>query len=55
MVLGAVFLAEPLSPPVLIGGGVIIGAVALVITAESRGSRRPLPGRADGAAPVEPT
>ena len=38
--LGALFLAEPLSGPVLVGGAVIIGAVALVITAESRAARR---------------
>ncbi len=45
--LGALFLHEPLSAPVLIGGAVIIVAVALVITAESRSARRALP--------VEPT
>jgi drug/metabolite transporter (DMT)-like permease len=38
--LGAVFLGEPLSAPVLIGGGVIVGAVAVVISAESRSLRR---------------
>ena len=53
--LGALFLDEPLSTPVIVGGVVIIAAVAVVITAESRGSRQPLPGRADGAVPVEPT
>lgn len=53
--LGALFLAEPLTPNVLVGGAVIIGAVAWVITAESRARRRPLPGRDAGAAPVEPT
>jgi drug/metabolite transporter (DMT)-like permease len=45
--LGALFLGEPLSTPVLVGGGVIIAAVAVVITAESRSARRALP--------VEPT
>ncbi|WP_206340353.1 EamA family transporter [Blastococcus litoris] len=53
--LGAIFLAEPLTPNVLVGGVVIIGAVAWVITAESRARRRPLPGREAGAAPLEPT
>lgn len=48
--LGALFLDEPLTPSVLVGGGVIIGAVALVITAESRGRRA---ARAD-AVPAEP-
>ena len=46
--LGALFLAEPLTPSVLVGGAVIIGAVALVITAESRTRRRP------DAIPAEP-
>lgn len=53
--LGALFLAEPLTAEVLIGGAVIIVAVAWVITAESRARRRPLPGREAGAVPVEPT
>jgi len=53
--LGALFLAEPLTANVLIGGAVIIGAVAWVITAESRARRRPLPGRDAGAPPVEAT
>ena len=52
--LGALFLAEPLTVEVLIGGAVIIGAVAWVITAESRARRRPLPGPEAGATPVEP-
>jgi len=37
--LGALFLAEPLTANVLVGGAVIIGAVAWVITAESRTRR----------------
>jgi drug/metabolite transporter (DMT)-like permease len=49
--LGALFLAEPLTPSVLVGGGVIIVAVAVVITAESRTRRRPA--RSD-AVPAEP-
>src|SRR3712207_8013438 len=53
--LGALFLSEPLTANVLVGGAVIIAAVAWVITAESRVRRRPLPGRGDGAPPVEPT
>ncbi|UOY01590.1 EamA family transporter [Blastococcus sp. PRF04-17] len=53
--LGALFLSEPLTSNVLIGGAVIIAAVAWVITAESRSRRRPLPGREAGAPPVEPT
>jgi drug/metabolite transporter (DMT)-like permease len=38
--LGALFLSEPLTGSVLVGGAVIIAAVALVITAEPRGRRR---------------
>jgi drug/metabolite transporter (DMT)-like permease len=38
--LGALFLGEPLSPPVLIGGAVIIAAVAVVISTEARSLRR---------------
>lgn len=49
--LGALFLDEPLTPEVLGGGAVIIAAVALVISAESRGRRRPA--RSD-AVPAEP-
>jgi drug/metabolite transporter (DMT)-like permease len=41
VVLGALFLAEPLTTPVLVGGGVIIAAVAVVITAEARSTRQP--------------
>jgi drug/metabolite transporter (DMT)-like permease len=53
--LGALFLSEPLTANVLIGGAIIIGAVAWVITAESRARRRTLPGRDAGAPPAEPT
>lgn len=53
--LGALLLSEPLTPNVLGGGAVIIAAVAWVITDESRSRRRPLPGRDDGAQPIEPT
>ena len=53
--LGALFLAEPLTANVLIGGAVIIGAVAWVITAESHARRRPLPGRDARVPPAEPT
>jgi drug/metabolite transporter (DMT)-like permease len=49
--LGALFLDEPLTPSVLGGGAVIIAAVALVISAESRSRHRPA--RAD-AVPAEP-
>ena len=52
--LGALFLAEPLTTNVLVGGAVIIGAVAWVITVESRSRRRPLPAR-PGTPPAEPT
>lgn len=55
VVLGALFLAEPLTANVLVGGAIIIAAVAWVITAESRARRRPLPGPDAGASPVEPT
>jgi len=54
VVLGALFLAEPLTLNVLVGGGIIIAAVAWVITSEARARRRPLPGRDAGACPVEP-
>jgi drug/metabolite transporter (DMT)-like permease len=53
--LGALFLAEPLTTNVLVGGAVIIGAVAWVITVESRSRRRPLTRPDAGAPPVEPT
>jgi drug/metabolite transporter (DMT)-like permease len=52
--LGALFLDEPLTPNVVVGGAVIIAAVALVITAESRARRGPAPGADDGAAPLGP-
>jgi drug/metabolite transporter (DMT)-like permease len=52
--LGALFLGEPLTVYVLVGGSVIIAAVALVITSESRGRRRGVPDRDDGAVPLEP-
>jgi drug/metabolite transporter (DMT)-like permease len=52
--LGSLFLDEPLTVYVLVGGGVIIAAVALVITSESRARRRSVPGRDDGAVPLEP-
>ncbi|WP_209305543.1 EamA family transporter [Blastococcus sp. CT_GayMR20] len=55
VVLGALFLSEPLTVNVLAGGAVIIAAVAFVITAESRGRRSPLPTTRQGAMPVEPT
>jgi drug/metabolite transporter (DMT)-like permease len=55
VVLGALFLSEPLTASVLVGGGIIIVAVAWVITAESRARSRLLPGRDEGAAPIEPT
>jgi drug/metabolite transporter (DMT)-like permease len=54
VVLGAWFLSEPLTANVLVGGGVIIAAVAFVISAESRGRRSPVPTRSEGAAPIEP-
>jgi drug/metabolite transporter (DMT)-like permease len=41
--LGALFLGEPLTVYVLVGGSVIIAAVALVITSESRARRRSVP------------
>jgi drug/metabolite transporter (DMT)-like permease len=52
--LGALFLSEPLTTNVLVGGAVIIAAVAWVITSEARARRRPLPGREAGASPIEP-
>jgi drug/metabolite transporter (DMT)-like permease len=52
--LGAVFLGEPLTVPVIVGGAVIIAAVALVITSESRSRRRAVPGNGEGAVPLEP-
>jgi drug/metabolite transporter (DMT)-like permease len=54
VVLGALFLAEPLTANVLVGGGVIIAAVAFVITAESRARRSPVPTTREGASPIEP-
>jgi drug/metabolite transporter (DMT)-like permease len=52
--LGALFLDEPLTVYVLVGGGVIIAAVALVITSESRSRRRTGPDGDDAAVPLEP-
>jgi drug/metabolite transporter (DMT)-like permease len=52
--LGALFLGEPLTVYVVVGGSVIIAAVALVITSEARARRRSVPGRDDGAVPLEP-
>ena len=54
VLLGALFLSEPLTANVLVGGGVIIAAVAFVITAESRGRRSPVPTTREGASPIEP-
>ena len=54
VVLGALFLAEPLTVNVLVGGAVIIAAVALVITAESRGRRSPVPTTRERCRPIEP-
>ena len=54
VLLGALFLSEPLTGNVLVGGGVIIAAVAFVITAESRGRRSPMPTTREGATPIEP-
>jgi drug/metabolite transporter (DMT)-like permease len=54
VVLGSLFLAEPLTANVLVGGAVIIAAVAFVITAESRGRRSPVPTSREGASPIEP-
>jgi drug/metabolite transporter (DMT)-like permease len=52
--LGALFRSEPLTSNVLVGGSLIIAAVAWVITSEARARRRPLPGRDAGAFPIEP-
>jgi drug/metabolite transporter (DMT)-like permease len=52
--LGALFRSEPLTSNVLVGGSLIIAAVAWVITSEARARRRPLPGRDAGACPIEP-
>jgi drug/metabolite transporter (DMT)-like permease len=54
VVLGSLFLAEPLTANVLVGGAIIIAAVAFVITAESRGRRSPVPTTREGASPIEP-
>ena len=53
VLLGAVLLGEPLTPSVLVGGAVIIAAVAFVISTESR-SRRPGVADEDGRTPLEP-
>jgi drug/metabolite transporter (DMT)-like permease len=52
--LGSLFLDEPLTVYVVVGGGVIIAAVALVITNESRLRYRAVPRDDDGAVPLEP-
>ncbi len=53
VLLGALLLGEPLTLSVLVGGAVIIAAVALVISTESR-SRRPVGGTRERSAPLEP-
>jgi drug/metabolite transporter (DMT)-like permease len=53
VLLGALLLREPLTSSVLVGGGVIIAAVALVITTESR-SRRPVAVGEQASSPLEP-
>lgn len=53
VLLGALLLGEPLTASVLGGGAVIIAAVALVITTESR-SRRPGDATGERGAPLEP-
>jgi drug/metabolite transporter (DMT)-like permease len=52
--LGALFLGEPLTVTVLVGGAVIIAAVAFVITSEARARRGTAPTTDEGAVPLEP-
>ena len=61
VILGAIILHEPIEPRTLLAGGVIVGAVALIVTARSRMSaptvrrqERPLvtPLRAASESPV---
>jgi drug/metabolite transporter (DMT)-like permease len=53
VLLGALLLSEPLTLSILVGGAVIIAAVALVITTESR-SRRPVRDGEAARSPLEP-
>jgi drug/metabolite transporter (DMT)-like permease len=54
VVLGALFLSDPLTSNVLGGGAIIIAAVARVISPEVRVRRRPLPAPDAGAGPIAP-
>ena len=54
VVLGALFLSDPLTSNVLGGGAIIIAAVAWVISPEARVRRRPLPAPDAGAGPIAP-
>ncbi len=48
VLLGWLILAEPITPAILIGGAVVVAGVALVVSAERRGS--PLPPQERAAA-----
>lgn len=50
VVLGSVVLSEPLGLPVLLGGGVVVTAVVLIVSAERLTARR----RLDGVVPLPP-
>ena len=41
--LGWLILSEPVTLPIVVGGGIVVGAVAIVVSAERRSSRQPAP------------
>ena len=43
VVLGAIVLSEPITPRILVGSGVIVAAVAMIVTARGRASRAARP------------
>ena len=43
VVLGSLVLSEPIGIPVLVGGGIVVAAVALIVSAERPRARSPMP------------
>jgi drug/metabolite transporter (DMT)-like permease len=50
--LGWLILAEPVTPPILVGGAVVVAAVAVVVRAERPAARRAAPSPAPAPAPA---
>jgi drug/metabolite transporter (DMT)-like permease len=45
VILGAIFVGEGISPRLVIAGGIIITAVALIVVARNRAAASPIPVR----------